>query len=276
MTLAIKVTQDQPFRLRDVDPGSDGGLTESEASRRLDRLTGELRELQELIFAAECNGLLVVLQGMDASGKDVTISNVFTAATPESCRVKAFKRPTPAEEKHDFLWPAHQAMPALGELVIFDRSYYEQVLVPQVDGSLARAAIRQRFERINQFEGLLTDEGTMIVKFFLYVSKDEQERRLQERQDNIETAWKISESDWLMRQKWDAYMAAYEETVNACATDHAPWYIVPADHQWFHNLAVADALVEELRPHHDAWIEARDRRSEEERAAARKAQKRAS
>lgn len=276
MTLAIKVAQDEPFRLRDVDPSSDGGLTEGEASRRLDQVTSELRELQELIFAAECNGLLVILQGMDGSGKDVTISNVFTAATPESCRVQAFKPPTPVEEKHDFLWPAHQAVPALGELVIFDRSYYEQVLVPQVEDSLPRDLVRRRFERINQFEGMLTDEGTVIVKFFLHVSNHEQERRLQERQDNLETAWKISANDWRMRAKWDAYMAAYEKTVNACSTDYAPWYVVPADHQWFHNLAVAEALVAELRPHHDAWVEARNRRGEEERAEAKKAQKQAS
>ncbi len=273
MTYTTTVNGNRQVRLADIDPAADGGLTEEAANQRLEEMTGELRELQELIYAAETHGLLIILQGMDAAGKDVTIANVFAAANPQSARVKAFKPPTPEEEQHDFLWRAHLAMPARGELVIFDRSYYEQVLNPWVDGSLPRDVIRRRFDHINAFERLLSDEGIIVVKCFLHISKEEQARRLQERQDSLESAWKISSSDWQKRDAWDDYMAAYEAMVNACGTEPAPWYIVPADHQWFHNLAVAKTLVTRLRPYRDAWIEARNERGEEERADAVEAQR---
>lgn len=272
MNYAVAVDGSRQVRLGDIDPTAAGGLTERGAEERLARLTGDLHELQELVYAAETHGVLIILQGMDAAGKDVTIANVFGVANPQSARVKEFKPPTPDEERHDFLWRAHLATPGLGELVIFDRSYYEQVLVPWVDGSLPREAIQRRFAHINDFERLLSDEGVIVVKCFLHVSHDEQGRRLQERQDNIETAWKISATDWQMRQAWDEYMAAYEATINACGTEDAPWYVVPSDHQWFHNLAVAEVLVERLRPYRDGWIEARNRRGEEERPSAVEAQ----
>lgn len=273
VTYATTVDGNQPVRLADIDPAADGGLTEEAANQRLDELTAELRELQELIYAAETNSLLIILQGMDAAGKDVTIANVFATANPQSARVKEFKPPTPEEEQHDFLWRAHLAMPARGELVIFDRSYYEQVLNPLVDGSLPPDAIRRRFDHINAFERLLSDEGTIVVKCFLHISKEEQARRLQERQDNLESAWKISSSDWQKRAAWDDHMAAYEATISACGTETAPWYIVPADHQWFHNLAIAETLVARLRPYRDGWIEARNERGKQERADAVEAQR---
>ena len=172
-----------------------GGLDESEAEQRLAELTAELRELQELMFAAETNGILVILQGMDASGKDVTIGNVFAAADPASCRVAAFKEPTPEEEAHHFLWRADRLTPGHGELVIFDRSYYEQVILPQVHDELPEDEIRRRFANINEFERLLHEHGIIVVKVFLHVSEEEQSRRLEEREANpLETAWKISAS----------------------------------------------------------------------------------
>ena len=273
MGYATCVERGGSFQLAGIDPSEDGGLDESEAEQRLAELTAELRELQELMFAAETNGILVILQGMDASGKDVTIGNVFTAADPASCRVAAFKEPTREEEAHHFLWRADRLTPGRGELVIFDRSYYEQVLLPQVHDELPEDDVRLRFANVNDFERLLHEHGIIVVKIFLHVSQGEQGRRLEEREANLETAWKISPGDWQERQFWDEYMAAYEATINACSSPHAPWYVTPADHQWFHNLAVAEALVERLRPYRHDWIEARNQRGEEQRAEAGRARK---
>jgi PPK2 family polyphosphate:nucleotide phosphotransferase len=271
MAYATRIDGEQTFQLTRINPAEDGGLSEAEAEERLEALTAELRELQELMFAAACNGILVILQGMDAAGKDVTIGNVFKLADPASCRVAAFKEPTPEEEAHHFLWRADRETPALGDLVIFDRSYYEQVILSQVHDEQPDAEIRRRFQQIEDFESLLVAHGTIVVKYFLHVSAAEQERRLWERQENIETAWKISPRDWRERRFWDAYMTAYETTINATASAEAPWFVVPADHQWFHNLAVAESLVDCLRPYRERWIEARNQRGEENRAEAEEA-----
>jgi len=257
--------------LDEVDPASDGGLTEDEASRRLERLTDELRELQELMFAAEANGVLVILQGMDAAGKDVTIQQVFRSATAEAIRVKHFKPMTELEEKHDIFWRAHAEVPMRGELVIFDRSYYEQLVMPQVEGEASERDTARLAEDVLAFERILINAGTLIVKCFLHLGKDEQGRRLVERMENLDTAWKISENDWTSRESWDGYMAAYEATMNATATPVLPWYVIPADHQWFHNLVIAELLVERLREHRDSWLEARQERARKEQAAAREA-----
>ena len=270
---ATRVEEGGSFRLAGIDPSENGGLDESEAEQRLAELTAELRELQELMFAAETNGIVVILQGMDASGKDVTIGNVFAAADPASCRVAAFKEPTPEEQAHHFLWRADQLTPGHGELVIFDRSYYEQVILPQVHDELSEDEIQRRFTNINDFERLLHEHGIIVVKVFLHVSEEEQGKRLEEREASLETAWKISPRDWQERQFWDAYMAAFEATINASACPHAPWYVTPADHQWFHNLAVAEALVEHLRPYRKRWIEDRNQRGKEQRAEAERARK---
>lgn len=272
MAYATRVTGERRLALAEVDPAADGGLTEAEANERLTALATELRELQELVYAAEANAVLVVLQGMDAAGKDVTIANVFAAAIPQSCRVAAFKARTDEEAAHDFLWRAHAPMPRFGELVILDRSYYEQVVGDWVAGEVEEAVVRRRYGHINAFERLLADDGkTIVVKFFLHVSHDEQGKRLTEREADPETAWKISERDWVAREAWDDYMTAYELAINACASTEAPWYVVPADYRWFHNLAVAEALVERLRPFRAAWQAARDKRGEEKRASARAA-----
>jgi PPK2 family polyphosphate:nucleotide phosphotransferase len=254
--------------LADVDPASDGGLTEDEAGRRLEALASELLELQELMYAAEQNGVLVVLQGMDAAGKDVTIRHAFDAANPEAIRVKHFSEMTEEEQAHDFLWRAHAATPKRGELVVFDRSYYEQVILPQVEGEATDEETAERCDDVRAFERILEHGGTIVLKFFLHVSPDEQERRLRQRMDEPSTAWKISARDWTARRQWDRYMAAYEGTMLGTGTPSAPWLVVPADHQWFHNLAVAEALVERLRSHRRRWEQERDRIGREKRSQA--------
>lgn len=271
MAYVTRVTGDKRIRLRDVDPGEDGGLTRRQAEGRLAKLNAELLELQELMYAAERDAVLVILQGMDASGKDVTIRHVMSATNVQASRVRAFKPMTDEEAAHDFLWRAHAHTPALGQFVIFDRSYYEQVVFPQVQDELPMAAVRGRFAHINNFESLLADHGTIVVKFLLHVSSEVQERRLQQREENDDSAWNLSGQDWAARRDWDTYMAAYEETINACATEKAPWCVVPADNDWFHNLAVAETLVARLRPYRDGWVEERNRRGEEHRAEAREA-----
>lgn len=273
MGCAIEVTGDAPLRLAEVGTGAPEGLDEAAAVERLGELSVELRELQELMFAAEEHGCLVILQGMDASGKDITISQVFDATTPEACRVTAFKAKLSDEAAaHDFLWRAHAATPRRGELAIFDRSYYEQVVGERVMAGLPEERVRRRYRHINAFEELLGDEGkTIVLKFFLNVAEDVQRRRLEEREADPRTAWKISANDWLARREWDGFMAAYEEAINACATPEAPWYVVPSDEQWLHNLAVAEAIVERLRPFRGGWEAARERIGVEERRGAREA-----
>ena len=256
--------------LDSIDPADDGGLTQQAAEERLAPLSRELLELQQLMYAAETNGVLVILQGMDAAGKDVTIQNVFSVATPEAIKVKHFTSMTEEEEAHDFLWRAHAHVPERGQLAIFDRSYYEQVVLPQVDDETTPEATRERCEDVKAFEQIIRNGGLIVVKFFLHVSNEEQERRLVERMESLETAWKISPNDWIARRSWDAYMQAYEHTMNETATQEAPWYLIPADHQWFHNLVIAETLVERLRPYRDAWVEARDRIGKQKQAAARK------
>ncbi len=274
MAYATTIDGSRHVALDEVNPGDDGGLSEAQAGERLEPMARELLELQELIYAAETEGVLVILQGMDAAGKDVTIRHVFMSANPESIRVKHFSKMTEEEEQHHFLWRAHAETPGRGELVIFDRSYYEQAVMPQVEAAADGEEtddddVEARFEDIRAFERILRRGGLLVFKFFLHVSNEEQERRLIERMENIETAWKISARDWTARRSWDAYMAAYERTMNATATPDEPWYVVPADHQWFHNLVVLQTLVERLRPYRDAWIEARSQRGAQERESAR-------
>lgn len=272
MTYSTRVDGQRPVRLAEVETGASGGLDEQEADARLADLSAELRELQDLAYAAETHAIVVILQGMDAAGKDVTIGNVFDATNPQGSRVVEYSTPNDEQTAHDFLWRAHAPMPKLGETVIFDRSYYEQVVSERVRAEVTDGVVHRRFGHINAFERLLADDGqTIIVKCFLHIGHAEQGRRLEERQKDPESAWKISASDWRARASWDDYMAAYEDAINACATDEAPWYVVPSDHQWFNNLAVADLLVERLRPFHDEWRAARERVGEENQAEARRA-----
>ena len=218
MGFATRTTGERPVRLDDIDTGATAGLDQNEANRRLAELTTELRELQNLLYAAESHAVLVVLQGMDASGKDVTIASVLDATNPQSCRVVELKARTEDEQAHDFLWRVHPRMPKRGEMVILDRSYYEQVIGERVTGQASEEVARRRFGHINAFEDLLADDGkTIVLKFYLHVGYAEQGRRLEEREADPATAWKISARDWQSRESRDDYMAAYEEAINACA-----------------------------------------------------------
>jgi PPK2 family polyphosphate:nucleotide phosphotransferase len=248
-----------------------GGLTEGEADARLAGLQAELRDLHDLMMAAETHGLLLVLQGMDAAGKDVTIENVHGALNPQAARVKAFKPPSDEESKHHFLWRADAATPMRGEAVTFDRSYYEQAMPPGLGGDVEGDALERRFAHINAFEHMLVDEGIIIVKILLHVGSETQEQRLEERQQEIGQAWKLSASDWIDRRDWDAYMAAYERLVNACGTTHAPWYVVPANHRWYHNYAVASLVADRLRPYREEWLDRRREIGQRNRQEAREA-----
>jgi PPK2 family polyphosphate:nucleotide phosphotransferase len=254
MALLHKLDGSKKIKLADIDSDQDAGLTREEAAERQAALTEELSAQQELLYAAQETPLLILLQGMDAAGKDGTIKNVLGAMNPQGCRVASFKAPTPVELAHDFLWRVHSETPGKGEVVIFNRSHYEDVLIVRVHGLVPEKVWRKRYDHINAFEHLLADNDTVILKFFLHISKDEQERRLLDREKDPLTYWKLSLGDWKERERWDDYQAAYEDALNQCALPHAPWYVVPANKKWFRNLAIAETLVETLRPLKENWV----------------------
>jgi PPK2 family polyphosphate:nucleotide phosphotransferase len=206
----------------------------------------QLSKLQELLYAQGKHAVLIVLQAMDTGGKDGAINHVFSGVNPQGCDVTSFKEPTPLELRHDFLWRIHQAVPPKGMIGIFNRSHYESLLVERVHSLVPRKVWSRRFDRINEFEKLLVDEGTTIIKFFLHISKDEQKRRLQARLDDKRRHWKFSVNDVKERKLWDDYQAAYEDVLRKCSTPDAPWYIVPADHKWFRNWVLSDTIVRTL------------------------------
>ncbi len=212
-----------------------------------------MSDLQELLAAAQHHSLLVVLQGMDTSGKDGTIRHVLSHVNPQGCDVHSFKAPTPEELSHDFLWRIHKVTPPKGVMGIFNRSQYEDVLIARVHNLVPKDIWSQRYEEINHFETLLANSGTILLKFFLYISKDEQERRLLAREQDKDKAWKISASDWAERKYWPDYIEAYDAALSKCSTDAAPWYIVPANHKWYRNLAIAHTLVHTMRQYKDEW-----------------------
>ena len=203
-----------------------------------------LRQLQDLLYADRRQSLLICLQALDTGGKDGTINHVLGAMNPQGCRVVAFKQPSATELAHDFLWRVHPAAPASGEVVIFNRSHYEDVLVVRVHNLVPKGVWNLRYDRINAFEQGLVDHDTRILKFFLHISKGEQLRRFKDRLDDPTKQWKISESDYHERAFWDDYVAAFEDALTRCSTEHAPWFVIPADHKWFRNLAVARIVVE--------------------------------
>ncbi len=254
----LTLSGDEGFHLSDSESGSTSGLTEEEGSDELDTLRRELRDLHDLMMAAETHGVLVLLQGMDAAGKDVTIENVHTASNPQAARVKAFKPPSSEEEKHHFLRRAAVAVPMRGEIVAFDRSYYEEAVPEDVGGDVSGDALERRFRHIRAFEDMLDDEGIIVIKLLLHVDKDVQRERLEERQNDIRHGWKLSASDWQKREQWDEMMMAYEAMVNATATTYAPWYVVPSDHHWYRNLCAARIIVDRMRPFREKWEETRN------------------
>ena len=267
MSYAHRYTGQEPIRLTSLDPDDTADLDRAGAQKRLVKLGEELSELQKLFYAASRQALLVILQGLDTSGKDGAIRKVFRFVGAQGVRVEPFRAPTEQELAHDFLWRAHRVTPATGMIGVFNRSYYEDVLAVRVRELAPEDVWRKRYEHINAFERLLLDSKTLIVKCYLHISHDEQEKRLLARERDVTKAWKLSPVDWHDRRAWDAYIAAYEEALCRCATEAAPWHILAANRKWFRNLALAELLVETLRPHRDAWLTALTERSQHELAA---------
>jgi len=235
------------FRLKDFDPDDTGDFkdrAEAEAATAVD--VQRLGELQERFYIDNRRALLIVLQAMDTGGKDGTIKHVFRGINPMGCQVTSFKKPTHEEMDHDFLWRINRALPARGNIGIFNRSHYEDVLVVRVHDLVPEAVWSRRYEHINTFEKLLTDENTIVLKFFLHISKQEQKERLEERLQDKEKHWKFDPNDLKEREHWDDYMGAFEEVLRKCSKPAAPWYVVPANKKWFRNYIVARTLVSTL------------------------------
>ena len=240
-------------RLADIDPDHTGDFKDKAAAEeKLLRDVEKLPRLQEHLYAENTRALLIVLQGMDTSGKDGTIKHVMASVNPTGCVVTSFKVPSEEERDHDFLWRIHRAAPNRGNIGIFNRSHYEDVLVVRVHELVPSSVWKPRFDQINRFEELLADNGTRILKFFLHISKDEQKRRLESRLADPDKNWKFSPSDLAERKHWDDYQRAYEDVLSKCSTAHAPWFVIPANKKWYRNYAVARTIVktlEEMDPH---------------------------
>src|SRR5437899_12387049 len=234
-------TRGPPDHIAPADTGKH--TDEAAAHAKLGRDIAHLAKLQDVLYAERRHAVLVVLQGMDTSGKDGTVKHVMSGVNPSGCEVVPFKVPTDEEAAHDFLWRAHRAAPRRGHITIFNRSHYEDVLVTRVHRTVPRSVLKPRYHQINAFERILSENGTLILKFFLHISKAEQRRRLRERLEDPHKNWKFSEGDLKERALWTDYVAAYEKLLSRCSTDCAPWYVIPADHKWYRNLAVASVLV---------------------------------
>jgi PPK2 family polyphosphate:nucleotide phosphotransferase len=244
---SLTVTPGKRANLSKRDPGDRLGLADRETgSERLAELAGRLSVLQNRLWAESTRSVLLVLQGLDASGKDGTIRHVFTGLNPQGCRAFSFKQPTTTELAHDYLWRVHAGCPARGEIGLFNRSHYEDVVAVRVRELAPERVWKRRPRQINEFERMLTDEGTTVVKVFLHVSREKQRERLQERLENPEKSWKFRLEDLDDRARWNDYMTAYEDVIAETSTSWAPWHVVPADRNWVRNLAVAEVLVDTL------------------------------
>jgi PPK2 family polyphosphate:nucleotide phosphotransferase len=216
----------------------------------LDKSIERLDKLQYLLYAEHKRTLLIMLQGLDAAGKDGTIRHVMSGVNPQGCQVTSFKKPSAEEMAHEYLWRIHKAVPEYGNIGIFNRSVYEDVLVVRVHDLVPKDVWSERYDQINAFEKLLTDNNVRILKFFLHISKDEQKKRFQQRIDDPDRRWKISEADFDERKFWDDYVGAYEAALTKCSTKHAPWFIIPSNKKWFRNLAVSHIIAETLEGMH--------------------------
>jgi PPK2 family polyphosphate:nucleotide phosphotransferase len=244
----LRVKAGDKVRIDDFDAGSTPGFKGGKARSRtvLQRLSVRLETLQAMLWAEHRRKVLVVLQGMDTSGKDGTISHVFEGVNPLGVNVAAWKAPSDEEKAHDFLWRIHRRVPGAGEIMIFNRSHYEDVLTARVHDLVPAAAWRARYDQINRFEQLLSESDTTVLKFFLHISRDEQKKRLLARLDDPAKRWKLRRSDIEDRRLWPDFMNAYEDVLNRTSTRHAPWWVVPADKKWFRNVVVATTLVRTL------------------------------
>ena len=252
-----RVTEGKGFRLKRIDPGDTRGLEKEEARGLLQRGIRRLAAMQDKLYAQDQWGVLLVFQAMDAAGKDSTIKHVMSGINPQGCQVSSFKTPSSTELDHDFLWRTSNALPERGRIGIFNRSYYEEVLVVRVHPSIlegqklpkrvmTKRIWKERYEDIAAFERYLSRQGFVVLKFFLHVSRKEQEKRFLERLDRPEKNWKFSMADVREREHWNDYQSAYQDMIRATATPHAPWYVVPADRKWFTRLVVAGAIHDAL------------------------------
>jgi len=246
---ALRVEPGKKARLARRDPsatpGAPGGAAPTAAATAV--LADEMASLDDRLWAQRARSVLVVLQAMDTGGKDGTVKHVFRGLSPEGVHASYFKEPTDEDLAHDFLWRIHARVPSLGEIGVFNRSHYEDVLVVRVHRLVPEKVWRARYEAIRDFERLLTESGTAIVKLMLHISKDEQRRRLEARLEDREKRWKFDPRDVAERQRWDDYAAAYEDALTETSTPYAPWYVIPADHKWYRNWAVSTILVQTLR-----------------------------
>jgi PPK2 family polyphosphate:nucleotide phosphotransferase len=249
MGLSKRIKPDSKVKLRDIDTREKGGFDgrddpkyQKELSETLERLT----KLQDRLYAEQKQSLLVVLQALDTAGKDGVLRKVAGPLDSRGVHVASFKAPNAEELAHDYLWRVHSQTPKRGEITFFNRSHYEDVLVVRVLELVEKSVWKKRFDHINAFERLLSDEGTRVVKFYLHISRDEQKKRLQERLDDPEKHWKFESGDLEMRARWDEFRDAYEDAMERTSTDYAPWYVIPADHKWGRDLGIARVLVETL------------------------------
>ena len=256
----MKLALDHVFRkpgrklsLDDISCEPPRGMTKERARARLAEVGAELFRLQDALWGAKQDAVLIVLQGRDGAGKDGAIKNVAGFLNPRGVSVTSFGVPTREELAHDFLWRVHARVPAKGEVALFNRSHYEDVLVARVHELVPRATWRERYGHIADFEELLAESGTLVLKFFLHISKDEQEKRLMDREQDPATAWKLNVNDWKERAHWDEYTRAYEDAIARTASKHAPWIVVPANAKWYRDLVVAEAVLEAMRAREKAW-----------------------
>ena len=234
------------LKLKDWDPDYHAGKKKEEVEKELVHFSSRISELQYKLFAANSQSLMIILQGVDTSGKDGTIRHVMGALNPQSCYVRPFKVPTTEELSHDYLWRVHMAVPSKGQIAISNRSHYDDIIEVRVHSLVPKSELTPRYGQINDFEKYLADNHVTILKFFLHISKHEQKKRLQERLEDPTKRWKISESDLENRKYWDKYIESYEEALSKCSTKFAPWYIIPANLKWFRNWAVAQIILETL------------------------------
>jgi len=232
------------LRLKDRDPNDTLGIKRNDKAHQ--KTIARLGELQHLLYADKRYALLIVLQALDAGGKDGTIRHVMSGVNPQGCDVTSFKAPSSTDLSHDYLWRIHRAVPALGNIGIFNRSHYEDVLIVRVHRLASTEVWSRRFRQINEFERMLTENGVTILKFFLHISKDEQKRRFEARMEDPARNWKLSLPDFEERQHWNEYQEAYQDALRKCSTKLAPWYVIPADRKWLRNYVIAELIVEAL------------------------------
>lgn len=246
----LRADPDEKFNLKKRDPAETFDISKQQAQKELEDQVKQLANFHELLYAEHRRALLIILQGMDAAGKDGTIRHVMSGVNPQGCSVVSFKQPSTKELDHDFLWRIHAAVPEKGSIGIFNRSQYEDVLIVRVHKLMPKSAWEARYEQINAFERILTQNDVCVLKFFLHISKGEQEKRFQARLKDPQKNWKASVADFRERDYWDEYQQAYEDAISKCSTKDAPWYVIPSDHKWFRNYCVSQIVVNTLEDFH--------------------------